>query len=85
MPYMSRLIFQTYSEKTETSANKGEGSSATEAVKVSLKKTQNFVPFSKAVQHSFKSLSPKKQKKLSPTLFATLGKLPYLRKGPESD
>lgn len=59
-------------EKTENSADKNKDSSATEAVKVSVKKSQSFVPFSQATQHSFKSLSAKKQKKLSSMLFATL-------------
>lgn len=62
-------------EKTENPQAKGDAasSSATESVKVSVKKSQSFVPFTQALQHSFKSLSAKKQKKLSPTLFATLG------------
>jgi hypothetical protein len=62
-------------EKTENPSEKRDSSSATEAVKVSFKKTQSFVPYSKAIRHSFKSLSAKKQKKLSPMLFATLGEV----------
>ena len=44
-----------------------------EALKVSVKKYQSFTPFSKALSHSWKGISAKKLKKISPVLFATLG------------
>lgn len=44
-----------------------------EATKVTIKKSQTFTPFSKAIQHSWKSLPAKKQKKLSPMLWGMLG------------
>jgi len=43
-----------------------------EAVKVSVKKSQTFVPFERAIAHTWQGLSVKKQKKMSPMLFATL-------------
>lgn len=64
------------SERTEKplqSKNSKLKDAPAEAVKVSVKKSQSFVPFSQAISHSWEGLSLKKQKKMSPILFATLG------------
>ena len=70
-------VFDTASEMTEKPTTdkkaKDGASTSTEAVKVSVKKNQTFVPFTKALQHSFKSISAKKQKKMNAMLWATLG------------
>lgn len=40
---------------------------------MTVKKNQTFVPFTQALQHNFKSISAKKQKKMNAMLWASLG------------
>lgn len=74
---IARTSSTTTSEMTDKPATdkkaKDGASTSTEAVKVTVKKNQTFVPFTKALQHSFESISAKKQKKMNAMLWATLG------------
>lgn len=80
------LICSAYyhSEITEKAADKRPAESSStpgEAVKVAIKKSQSFVPFSKALSHEWTGVSPKRLRKLSPMLFATLGESTKLCQG----
>lgn len=65
------IIETTDKPATDKKAKNGAPAS-TEAVKVTVKKNQSFVPLTKALQHSFESISVKKQKKMNAMLWATL-------------
>lgn len=70
------------SEKSEKPKGKGPAEASTEPIKVTIRNAQSFAPFSRAVQQSWKSLSAKRQKKINPVLWGTLGKERHIKQTP---
>lgn len=63
------------SEQTQKAPDhrSAETSSSAEAIKVSIKKNQSYVPFSRALQHTWAGTGSRKLKKLTPVVYAILG------------
>ncbi|KAL7009791.1 E1 ubiquitin-activating protein aos1 [Cystobasidiomycetes sp. EMM_F5] len=62
------------SEQTQKAPDhrSAETSSSAEAIKVSIKKNQSYVPFSRALQHTWAGTGSRKLKKLTPVVYAIL-------------